>query len=210
MADSYRRYSGSPPRSRGRLRTPSYGVPVDGITPAFAGKASNGMSFRLPSRDHPRVRGEGVYETRTEQHTSGSPPRSRGRPPPAACGNGAVGITPAFAGKAVYPYQERSEYGDHPRVRGEGALRDAMVVLSEGSPPRSRGRLPHGALRAVEGGITPAFAGKAVSSLRRQMRTRDHPRVRGEGMASGIRRRARLGSPPRSRGRLPSFGTRVR
>ena len=56
--------------------------------------------------------------------------------------------------------------------------------------------------RQVQGGITPACAGKR-SSVRRKIRTAwDHPRVRGEKQVCPRFAAAWLGSPPRARGKV--------
>ena len=54
-------------------------VILDGITPAFAGKADYVIEITQDLRDHPRVRGEGVMLKSCPIAYSGSPPRSRGR-----------------------------------------------------------------------------------------------------------------------------------
>ena len=70
-----------------------------------------------------------------------------------------------------------------------------------------RGKAPGVSRPALWKGITPAYAGKSLSKLRRRAGTRDHPRVCGEkrpvrrGACSG------LGSPPRMRGKVSAGAT---
>ena len=52
------RYTGSPPRMRGKAALRNCGGIVAGITPAYAGKRISGNPTRQQTRDHPRVCGE--------------------------------------------------------------------------------------------------------------------------------------------------------
>ena len=90
---------------------------------------------------------------------------------------------------------------DHPRVRGEGVTLNPSKVKLLGSPPRSRGRPVEVDGTDVQGGITPAFAGKAAIVDTGRTMPSDHPRVRGEGLRYHVQDHRRRGSPPRSRGR---------
>ena len=95
-------------------------TPLDGNTPAYAGKTSSAFSVRFPaaetppltrgrlsrnsigtevSRKHPRLRGEDLSRREVLVDSEETPPLTRGRLQPAAilllpCGN-----TPAYAGK---------------------------------------------------------------------------------------------------------------
>ncbi len=73
--------------------------------------------------------------------------------------SGIPGITPAFAGSTRGCHDSSNLSGDHPRVRGEHPPTTTTLPSACGSPPRSRGALCLGLLRAVVPGITPAFAG---------------------------------------------------
>ena len=50
-------------------------------------------------------------------------------------------------------------------------------------------------------GITPAYAGKSLQSIRQQISSRDHPRVCGEKPEGLVVMELLLGSPPRMRGK---------
>ena len=81
-----------------------------------------------------------------------------------------------------------------------------------GSPPRVRGKAEIPVNVHINGGITPACAGKSVKPVLLERLIEDHPRVCGE---KGTRCRiaaARPGSPPRVRGkasRFPPFAWRL-
>ena len=72
----------------------------------------------------------------------------------------------------------------------------------EGSPPRVRGKEFHPVCIASRIGITPACAGKSESLTRQSIRGWDHPRVCGEKVPPVVWLTARVGSPPRVRGKV--------
>lgn len=136
-------------------------VHVDaGITPAYAGKSS--CNFRF-SFCHP-----------------GSPPRMRGKGVHGVLQELCCGITPAYAGKSVALWHMVVIVWDHPRVCGEKSYQDSQHGCQSGSPPRMRGKDANGLNMLSNLGITPAYAGKRPSRLRRDHERRDHPRVCGE------------------------------
>ena len=90
---------------------------------------------------------------------------------------------------------------DHPRVCGEKSYQDSQHGCQSGSPPRMRGKDANGLNMLSNLGITPAYAGKRPSRLRRDHERRDHPRVCGEKLILAETCKARLGSPPRMRGK---------
>ena len=73
--------------------------------------------------------------------TQGSPPRMRGKAAAARAGLVAVGITPAYAGKRVWPCLTCFAHWDHPRVCGEKYGKLLIVHGEQGSPPRMRGKV---------------------------------------------------------------------
>ncbi len=92
---------------------------------------------------------------------------------------------------------------DHPRMRGEQAIRSCQVVLRRGSPPHARGT-GRPRLSAPAGhGITPACAGNSSARSARASATWDHPRRRGEQYAAGSPVVGGTGSPPHARGTVP-------
>ena len=89
-------------------------------------------------------------------------------------------ITPACAGKRCSPVIRQTKKRDHPRVCGEKAADDFFLGVGQGSPPRMRGKVRAIVDAALEGGITPACAGKSRFHRAYTVRHRDHPRVCGE------------------------------
>ena len=112
-----------------------------------------------------------------------------------------AGITPAHAGKTCSVTPLRCGERDHPRACGENRASGAESGMRTGSPPRMRGKrlvLPRWRRRY---GITPAHAGKTKQVDRFAHCFRDHPRACGENFQRAESEKARLGSPPRMRGK---------
>ena len=55
-----------------------------------------------------------------------------------------------------------TKYRDHPRTRGEKTFFQALVLLTLGSPPHTRGKVLSGRIISVTVRITPAHAGKSI------------------------------------------------
>ena len=114
-----RRFSGSPPRMRGKEKTAIFPLRNGRITPAYAGKRFLVHLRSGLARDHPRVCGEKCGCGRSDFVAAGSPPRMRGKVQALGCGVLCLGITPAYAGKSFAPLHIVYSFGDHPRVCGE-------------------------------------------------------------------------------------------
>ena len=153
--------AGSPPRMRGKGRIFPRGVGAQGITPAYAGKRPASRQQSPSPRDHPRVCGEKPAAASSRTHTTGSPPRMRGKGVLDFYSIGFGGITPAYAGKSLSVPTHGSRPGDHPRVCGEKPFSQLESTVPPGSPPRMRGKAEPERLRQLSGGITPACAGKS-------------------------------------------------
>ena len=110
-------------------------------------------------------------------------------------------ITPAHAGKSLFARALGVPFWDHPRACGEKPSPLFPASTSLGSPPRMRGKGEGGSAIGVYFGITPAHAGKSHRSAGRKHRKKDHPRACGEKKTKIARRIARMGSPPRMRGK---------
>ena len=132
----------------------------------------------------------------------GSPPRRRGKDGPEAEVYEQHGITPAQAGKRHTGRRCRGLGWDHPRVGGEKGLGSQVTQLSQGSPPRRRGKGWGPVALADDNGITPAQAGKRAFSRALWMVVQDHPRVGGEKGGAWWIIILFLGSPPRRRGKV--------
>ena len=102
------RFSGSPPRMRGKVLPDRGRVLGVGITPAYAGKSFPTSMFRSVGRDHPRICGEKIVVSRTWCSRSGLPPRMRGKVQGLRENLERMGITPAYAGKS-YPMSAQPE-----------------------------------------------------------------------------------------------------
>ena len=160
----HERTSGITPLARAALAATDGVVEPVGITPARAGSTRSVRSSSTAPRDHPRSRGEHLGPVIERVRSFGSPPLTRGAPPPRPrCGVDAR---------------------DHPRSRGEHIDLTGWVWVAEGSPPLTRGAHRHQprSVRVVR--ITPAHAGSTSISRDGCGSLRDHPRSRGEHAAS--------------------------
>ena len=134
----------------------------------------------------------------------GSPPRTRGKVRNSCTERLHIGITPAYAGKSRRGTEKGAPAWDHPRVRGEKPLTTTASARQTGSPPRTRGKAPPSAFKLARLGITPAYAGKSFLAIPFTLQDRDHPRVRGEKKLAQEIMENELGSPPRTRGKVPA------
>ena len=111
-------------------------------------------------------------------------------------------ITPACAGKRWLYISLDLLAGDHPRVCGEKATAAGFNLRDVGSPPRVRGKGKSRRIPALQGGITPACAGKRTFAFSGSDVVKDHPRVCGEKSDGKIPADEQQGSPPRVRGKV--------
>ena len=192
---------GSPPRVRGKRCQTKIKTAKKGITPARAGKTTSYSAILLIPPDHPRACGENHIPASSTVTSWGSPPRVRGKLTVACDPAGNVGITPARAGKTSGSLTATGAGGDHPRACGENRIRLVQSTLSDGSPPRVRGKRRISSLPACSMRITPARAGKTMLELGPEWLDEDHPRACGENPSSGREKCRKFGSPPRVRGK---------
>ena len=113
-------------------------------------------------------------------------------------------ITPADAGKTVIGLSYMQRHQDHPRGCGENITAPDELGNVMGSPPRMRGKPANFMSSAFASRITPADAGKTVFCRCCLRRPRDHPRGCGENVNRDSQSPARMGSPPRMRGKPPT------
>ena len=78
--------------------------------------------------------------------------------------SGETGITLAYAGKSRVAALRLTLHRDHPRVCGEKPAVAVLFSKTMGSPPRVRGKGAHKPVRLLDGGITPAYAGKSLTA----------------------------------------------
>ena len=90
----------------------------------------------------------------------------RGKVPTFHPPSGAVGITPAYAGKRRLCVVAAHLGRDHPRVCGEKMDDIGHIGIDPGSPPRMRGKAQKTEKSAGNGRITPAYAGKRLKRSR--------------------------------------------
>ena len=192
---------GSPPRGRGKVMLFTLLPMGRGITPAWAGKSMIVRSVCLSSVDHPRVGGEKIVDFFCMVVIVGSPPRGRGKGRTATTDGKRTGITPAWAGKRSLGCNLAGCTTDHPRVGGEKQVPHAEIRRSRGSPPRGRGKARYCPLLIGAVWITPAWAGKSLSSSATVRSDKDHPRVGGEKCGQCVVVVGVKGSPPRGRGK---------
>ena len=91
--------TGSSPLTRGKPHGRVPRARPHGLIPAHAGKTSRTGRRRLPTRAHPRSRGENAAEAKRRELTRGSSPLTRGKPLRGLPGSGPEGLIPAHAGK---------------------------------------------------------------------------------------------------------------
>ena len=94
---------GSPPHGRGKDIVYRHGLSRGGITPAWAGKRTGASASWTTVRDHPRMGGEKVGSLDPLSATQGSPPHGRGKAFSVLRRQFRFRITPAWAGKSVFP-----------------------------------------------------------------------------------------------------------
>ena len=155
---------GSPPRVRGKVLAAGLYDLVYGITPACAGKRVKMTHYYELRRDHPRVCGEKIHIEPVLLVLLGSPPRMRGKVKVQVANKLVAGITPAYAGKRAGRCPDGCTPWDHPRVCGEKCSSVRSASHRRGSPPRMRGKDLPFTCDCESTGITPACAGKRVST----------------------------------------------
>ena len=194
-------YDGSPPRMRGKRKSPSSRNCRTRITPAHAGKTENGGIQIEEGADHPRACGENISRIRSSCGFCGSPPRMRGKLHLTQDELASRRITPAHAGKTPRMTCSFSSGTDHPRACGENKDTGRKRFKQSGSPPRMRGKHELTEFRHSLSRITPAHAGKTFDLTITPCTISDHPRACGENQASFSHLRLKRGSPPRMRGK---------
>ena len=153
-------YSGSPPHMRGKQYPISLALLSERITPAHAGKTTQGKSEKPLQPDHPRTCGENQTCLTCSTASGGSPPHMRGKPGIRSVASIRRRITPAHAGKTFLPFLISMQTSDHPRTCGENLVRLCDRLRHGGSPPHMRGKLSDIFNCNPNYRITPAHAGK--------------------------------------------------
>ena len=127
---------------------------------------------------------------------SGSSPLTRGKHDEFAQGTQVGGLIPAHAGKTKSVGSSVPGEGAHPRSRGENRSPTRWATGESGSSPLTRGKRYIPPQRHAAARLIPAHAGKTPYSHLLELRSRAHPRSRGENAKSH-------GTPPRLMGSSP-------
>ena len=135
----------------------------------------------------------------------GSSPHTRGALCSSLKRQDLVGIIPAYAGSTLLLRFRLALSGDHPRIRGEHALRFLPLRAALGSSPHTRGAPLIVNTPAKNSGIIPAYAGSTFAKCRAERVIGDHPRIRGEHRDATGTQRGTPGSSPHTRGARPSM-----
>ena len=104
-------------------------------------------------------------------------------------------------GKALYVSSRDTAPADHPRLCGEKVLSTQKAAYLTGSPPPMRGKEETFRRFLKYDRITPAYAGKSLTSEQRDKVLEDHPRLCGEKFQLLCHGHKDQGSPPPMRGK---------
>ena len=146
------------------------------------------------------MRGEHSPLNWQDHYPLGSSPHARGARSTCLRRRYGAGIIPACAGSTTASCSCPSRRRDHPRMRGEHYTFTISFMFVMGSSPHARGAREIVGQAALAGGIIPACAGSTETSSSSPMSIRDHPRMRGEHMASTPCALILMGSSPHARG----------
>ena len=154
----------------------------EGIIPAYAGSTLQPIRIEvLPLGSSPHTRGAPT-STRQRGPTSRDHPRIRGEhaqqhdEQQLRCG-----IIPAYAGSTRGPARQVAGHLDHPRIRGEHPIPVAISIVPVGIIPAYAGSTmtkPHHTF--YETGSSPHTRGALMINPHNQIKSWDHPRIRGE------------------------------
>ena len=133
------------------------------------------------NQKYPRICGEKQRTLAIQDEPQGSPPRMRGKGQAWMKEGDSERITPAYAGKSTPTRHQKATWC--------------------GSPLHMRGKDEYRRAAGPNLGITPAYAGKSIGGNRWDAINWDHPRICGEKVHGDEQAMAKLGSPPRMRGK---------
>ena len=157
--------AGSSPHARGTPNSDIVTLRTAGIIPACAGNTNRHSALTLPTRDHPRMRGEHLHAGVDNDGKPGSSPHARGTPHSACKFDQPDGIIPACAGNTEHAHNCPFAIWDHPRMRGEHQSAYCWRAAPTGSSPHARGTLIHQAKGNIMIGIIPACAGNTMTGV---------------------------------------------
>ena len=111
--------AGSSPPTRGPHQSAVICVAAVGIIPAYAGTTAPGRRIGAGCRDHPRLRGDHVWNIYSPGVYQGSSPPTRGPPRMPTIQTVKRRIIPAYAGTTRRRCKAWWTCRDHPRLRGD-------------------------------------------------------------------------------------------
>jgi len=132
---------GTPPRGRGRPDPAAVKHLIPRNTPAWAGPTSPCRASETLTPEHPRVGGADSTQPWHPKLAYGTPPRGRGRRYSTVIRKPMRRNTPAWAGPTGPTMTTVGELREHPRVGGADVSSSRPRPVSQGTPPRGRGRL---------------------------------------------------------------------
>ncbi len=195
-------FEGSSPLTRGARYRYQRGHAQWGLIPAYAGSTASPQGTTRPSWAHPRLRGEHTRSIFWASVRPGSSPLTRGARTRTVAWVSWFGLIPAYAGSTLQKFYGLDLGRAHPRLRGEHTASGTSPDCLRGSSPLTRGALVDFTEDAAGCGLIPAYAGSTCGWLRPGLRTRAHPRLRGEHTPQGRLIVLGVGSSPLTRGAL--------
>ncbi len=152
---------------------------------------------------HPRMRGEHLGDTSSENLVEGSSPHARGARHRRGGARRRGGLIPACAGSTQWGITQVRSPRAHPRMRGEHQTSSQSSVTHVGSSPHARGAPLERGHDHVPEGLIPSCAGSTPSSDPRPATLSAHPRMRGEHASLWTVITWVTGSSPHARGAPP-------
>ena len=196
--------AGSSPLARGPLDFHLRVAGYPGLIPARAGTTAGTTCTILPSRAHPRSRGDHTTHSGTAINRTGSSPLARGPPRRSQRLNVQSGLIPARAGTTSAEVETPAPAGAHPRSRGDHASLFSPPALFLGSSPLARGPPAYAPYGNGPFGLIPARAGTTSPRGYSANGNGAHPRSRGDHELDGLVIALHTGSSPLARGPLHS------
>ena len=185
MPSCVRRFAGASPLTRGKPARRDREELHRGRIPAHAGKTSSSRATSATYRAHPRSRGENITNFMGWLSDMGASPLTRGKPRSCERSGRGAGRIPAHAGKTRVWRGGPGGGRAHPRSRGENLSGADADHDFAGASPLTRGKPTHSLADPHARGRIPAHAGKTRWETCPPLRTRAHPRSRGENLPIG-------------------------
>ena len=154
---------GSSPLTRGKLGGRDCHFVCSRLIPAHAGKTRAGIGVPVPTRAHPRSRGENLIDAHVRRGNHGSSPLTRGKPAGHPASVQDARLIPAHAGKTSRRDARGASSPAHPRSRGENLQALDPSERAWGSSPLTRGKPPRERGMTCSTGLIPAHAGKTIA-----------------------------------------------